>query len=326
MESEKISDKSSKELNYSLFLGCVIPNRYPMIERASRTLFDELNIKVDEMEGASCCPAPGVFRSVDKAMWLTVGARNINIAEQNHNDLLTLCNGCNGTLNEVDHQLKHNEELKGRVNEVLSSVGRTYTGTSKVRHIMDVLYYDIGVEKIKSLVKRKLNLNVAVHYGCHILKPAAIQVFGQDPDDPTFFDEIVEATGATSIIYRKKMMCCGAGGAVRTANKSVSSHLTLEKLREIRKAGADCIVVCCPFCQLQYDLGQLEVANLMDEGEVPFQIPVIYITQLLGLAMGIEPERLGMIKPADMKGISPFTSQDPILEKVKNMPLTEGGN
>ncbi len=303
-------------LEYSLFLGCVIPNRYPMIEVASRTVMRELGIKIHEMEGASCCPAPGVFRSVDKAMWYSLGARNITIAEQKKTHLLTLCNGCYGTLQEVNHQMKSNTILNTRVNEILNATNRKYEGSIDIKHIMDVLYLEMGIPRLKEFIKKKLNLRVAVHYGCHLLKPSKLKPFGQDPDNPTFFDEIVEALGCESVDYRKKMMCCGAGGAVRTAKKDVSSLLTLEKLREIRKVGADCIVVGCPFCQLQYDLGQKEIIDLLDDGEPPFEIPVVYITQLIGLAMDLNPKELGMVKPTEIKGISPFTSQKPILLKV----------
>jgi len=107
-----------------------------------------------------------------------------------------------------------------------------------------------------------------------------------------------------------------AGGAVRTAYKDTSTQLTLAKLREFRKTGVDCIVVCCPFCQLQYDLGQLEVKPFLDEGEEPYKVPVVYVTQLVGLAMGLDPESLGMIRPTDLGNVSPVISVDPVLEKL----------
>ncbi|HEA70910.1 MAG TPA: CoB--CoM heterodisulfide reductase subunit B, partial [archaeon] len=90
------------QLKYSLFLGCVIPNRYPYIEAATRNLFRELGIKLIDMEGASCCPAPGVFRGFDIDTWLVIGARNICIAEENETDIALMCNGCFGSLLEVN--------------------------------------------------------------------------------------------------------------------------------------------------------------------------------------------------------------------------------
>ncbi|MCP4761967.1 MAG: CoB--CoM heterodisulfide reductase subunit B [archaeon] len=322
------NEDKTPDLKFSLFLGCVIPNRYPMIEKASRSVFKEMSIEILEMEGASCCPAPGVFRSVDKAIWLIVGARNLNIAQKKGTDILTLCNGCYGTLLEVDHTLKHNKEMNSRINELLSEVGRQYDGSINVKHVMDVLYNDIGLVRMQSLVKKKLNLKVAVHYGCHLLKPSEIRPFGDDPDNPRFFDNLIETTGCESIDYQEKFQCCGAGGGVRTGMKEISLKFTLDKLRQIRKAGADCIVTCCPFCHLQFDLGQIEVKDMLLDDEEPFSIPVLYVTQLLGLAMGLEPKDLGMIKPTDLKNITPFTSLEPILKKVQEVSneTTKRGN
>ncbi len=300
---------------YSLFLGCVIPNRYPMIESSSRALFERLNIGIKEMEGASCCPAPGVFRSVDKALWLSLGARNIAIAEQNQANIVSLCNGCYGTLHEVNHEIKHDSELKSRINTILDKTGKEFQGSIEVKQIVEVLYYDYGIDNLKKLITNPLGLRIAVHYGCHLLKPSDLKPFPEDPDDPHFFDELVEITGSVSVDYQNKLMCCGAGGSLRTGNKPSSLQFTLEKLRNMRSAGVDCIITCCPFCQLQFDLGQLEVANELEPGEEPFKIPVIYISQLLGLSMGMSLEEMSMIKP-DMKGISPFTSFDPVLEKL----------
>ncbi|RLI64549.1 MAG: CoB--CoM heterodisulfide reductase subunit B, partial [Promethearchaeia archaeon] len=289
-------------MSYSLFLGCVIPNRYPMIEKASRTLFEHLNINIKEMKGASCCPAPGVFRSVDKALWLSIGARNISLAEALQADIISLCNGCYGTLYEVNHQIKHNPELNDRINSVLQKVGKSFKGSVAVKQIVEVLYYDYKIENLRKFITNPLGLRVAVHYGCHLLKPTTVKNFPDNPDDPHFFDELVEITGSTSVDYQHKQMCCGAGGSLRTGAKESSLKFTLTKLRSMRRAGVDCIVTCCPFCQLQFDLGQLELANELDPDEEPFNIPVLYISQLLGLAMGISPAELGMIKPVDMKG------------------------
>lgn len=317
--NRKLADISESKtdlgLKYSFFLGCVIPNRYPLIEQSTRTLMKEMKIKLLEMEGASCCPAPGVFRSVDPLVWLTLGARNINIAQQQNTDIMTMCNGCYGTLLEVNHKMKHDPEINSEVNKVLAETGRNFDGSVKVKHLMEVLYMDIGIQKLKSMVKNKLGLKVAVHYGCHILKPSFIRPFGGTSTDPTFFDEIVEATGCESVDYRDKLLCCGAGGGVRTGLKETSLQFTHQKLKEVRKSGADLIVVCCPFCHLQYDLGQVEV-NKMIGDEEPFHIPVLYIAQLIGLAFGLDPQDLGLVKPTDIKGVTPFISLDSLLEKI----------
>jgi len=156
-----------------------------------------------------------------------------------------------------------------------------------------------------------------VHYGCHLLKPSQIRPFHNEVDNPRFFDKMVEMCGCVSVDYKDKFMCCGAGGAVRSTQKDNSLKFTIEKLRNMRKAQADCIVVCCPFCQLQYDMGQMEIRPFLEEDEEPFRTPVLFITQLLGLAMGLTPQDLGMIKPENVDGLTPFVPLDNILEKIR---------
>ena len=147
---------------FALFLGCVIPNRYPFIERATKSVFEKLKIDLVEMEGAACCPAPGVFRGFDIDTWLVVGARNITIAEDLGLDIAIMCNGCYGSLLEVNHTLKHDKEKLKMVNEHLAKIGREFKGTSKIRHVVDILYNDLGHEKIRSRTKygRKESLNL----------------------------------------------------------------------------------------------------------------------------------------------------------------------
>lgn len=308
--------QESESPTYSLYLGCVIPNRYPMTERATRTVLQELGVTIKEMEGAGCCPAPGVFRSFDIPTWLTLAARNITIAEKNEADIVTMCNGCYGTLLESNHMLHESPKKKEFVNEHLKEIGKEYKGSVKVKHIAEVLYYDLGLKKIQDVAIKKLGLKIAVHYGCHLLKPVESRPWGEC-EDPRFFDEMVEALGCESVEYRDKLMCCGAGGGVRSAIKEVSLDFTRHKLEMIRNAGADCIVVMCPFCQLQLDLGQLEVNNIFkDKIGQPYSIPVFYYTQLLGLSMGLNPADLGLVKNHNMKGVPPFIDQSKVLEKV----------
>jgi heterodisulfide reductase subunit B len=309
--------EENEQHRYSLYLGCVIPNRYPMVERATRTVLSELGVKLDEMKGAGCCPAPGVFRSFDIPTWQTLGARNITIAEQNQSDVVSMCNGCYGTLLEINHSLKHNNTKKELVNSHLKKVGKEFKGTVDIKHLMEVLYYEIGLKKLSDVAIKPLGLKVAVHYGCHLLKPAEIRPWGGETEDPKFFDEMIEILGCESVEYRDKLMCCGAGGGVRAAVKEVALDFTRHKLEKIREKGADCIVVACPFCMLQLDLGQLEVNGMFREMiKEPFQIPVFYYTQLLGLSMGINPNELGLIKNHEMKGVPPFVNQDTLLKKL----------
>ncbi|MFX1363844.1 MAG: CoB--CoM heterodisulfide reductase subunit B [Promethearchaeota archaeon] len=304
---------------YGLFLGCVIPNRYPMIEASIRSVFDHLGADILDLPGASCCPAPGVFRAFHIPTWYVIAARNISIAEELGVNPLTGCNGCYGTLRDAWFELEHDYEKKKEVNKYLAKVGRTYKGNLEPKHVVQALYLDMGLDYLRDFIKLKFSdLKVGVHYGCHIVKPSEKRPWNGEYEAPEFLDEIVEITGAKSIDYKDKFMCCGAGGAVRTAVREVAADFTREKLVNMRDAGVNIIVNCCPFCHLQLDLGQTEVNNYYGDiiGE-PFHIPVIYITQLLGVAFGMDPNLLGLVKNHELEGVSPFISIEPFLNIVK---------
>ncbi|NYB51957.1 MAG: CoB--CoM heterodisulfide reductase subunit B [Methanobacteriaceae archaeon] len=276
------------EKEFAYFLGCIMNNRYPGIEKATRILFENLGVGLKDMEGASCCPAPGVFGSFDRTTWASIAARNITIAEEQGNDIMTECNGCFGSLFETNHMLHEDEQMKEKINKVLAEVGREYKGEINVRHFAEILYNDVGLEKLAESVTKPLNLNVAVHYGCHFLKPSA-EINIDDPIKPTILDELVEITGAKSVPYKDKMMCCGAGGGLRSRDIDVTADFTREKLTNMREAGVDAIVNVCPFCHLQFDVGQVEVN---DKFGTDFEIPVFHLAQLFGLAMGLGGDEL----------------------------------
>lgn len=272
----------------------MIPNRYPGIELAMRNIAPALDLELIDMEGASCCPAPGVFKSFDKSTWLALAARNLCIAESMGCDILTLCNGCYGTLKEANEILKTDSEQRDRVNTILGEVKKEYHGTIQVRHIAEMLYRDIGPDKLSGMIKKPLPLNVAVHYGCHLLRPTKYREI-KSPERPIFLDEMVDALGAKSIPYRDKMLCCGAGGGVRTAALDVSLDMAREKLQNIKDAGADVVVTPCGFCVFQLDKGQIEIKDKLG---VFFNIPVLHYVQFLGLALGFSPEKLGVYNNA----------------------------
>jgi heterodisulfide reductase subunit B len=277
--------------NYVYFLGCITPNRYPGIEVATKKSLSEFDINLLDFKGASCCPAPGVFGSFDLWTWLVVAARNIAIAEEMNSDITTTCNGCYATLQEANHLLKHNANLKSQVNELLSKVGKRYQGSLNVKHAIEVISDDIGLEQIGKKVTRPLKgLKVAVHYGCHFLKPSETRMHGS-AERPRVLDDLVKALGAESVEYRDKPMCCGAGGGVRSANLEIALDMTAEKIDNMLDAGADCLMTPCAFCHLQFDRGQ---AELNEKYGRKYQLPVVFMTQLLGLALGMDARALGL--------------------------------
>ncbi len=274
----------------SLFLGCIVPNRYPGIEKATKLCLQKLEIDAADLPGASCCPAPGVFKSFDKAAWLALASRNIVLSERMERDVLTVCNGCYGSLADANMELKKDPEMKACTNTCLKGIGMEFKGTVEVRHIIEFLYREFGPEKLKGYITTPLGLKVALHYGCHLIKPSKDRNLGET-EAPVFFDELVEATGAKSVDYTDKMMCCGAGGGVRSGYAAESLEMLEHKLDCIRKAGVDCIVNACPFCHLQFDRGQIAVNEKFG---TDYSIPVLHYSQLLGLALGFSPDQLGI--------------------------------
>lgn len=277
--------------DYAYFLGCITPNRYPGIEVATKKSLNEFDINLLDMKGASCCPAPGVFGSFDLWTWLVVAARNIVIAEEMNADITTTCNGCYATLQEANHLLKNDANLRNRVNESLAKVEKQYRGSLEVRHVIELLSDDVGFERIEKKVKRPLRgIKAAAHYGCHFLKPSETRMHGS-AERPTVLDSLVGSLGAESVDYKDKAMCCGAGGGVRAANLEVALDMTAEKLDNMTEAGADCLVTPCAFCHLQFDRGQVE---LNEKYERRYQLPVVFMTQLMGLALGMDARQLGL--------------------------------
>lgn len=275
-------------MTYALFLGCIAPLRYPGIESSTREILDRLGIKYTDLRGASCCPAPGVFRSFDQRTWLSVGARNLVLAEKNNSDVLVICNGCYASLKEVAHELNKEKNLT-EINDVLNEIGMKYSGSAKVKHIVEVLYEEVGTGRIKEKVVNELELDIAVHYGCHLLRPSEIMV-SDDPEKPHILDELVEATGAKSLSYMDRMLCCGSGGGVRARSPDVALRMTKIKLDIFKEAGAQAIVTPCPFCHLQYDSGQKELRKKGND----YNIPVLHVSQLLALSFGVERDKLGL--------------------------------
>ncbi|MBQ7701816.1 MAG: CoB--CoM heterodisulfide reductase subunit B, partial [Candidatus Methanomethylophilaceae archaeon] len=243
---------------YAFFLGCIAPLRYPGIEKSTRVVSEALGLELVDLKDASCCPAPGVIRAFDKYTWLAAAARNLALAEKEGLDILTICNGCYGSLFDAAHELAEDKEALAKVNEVLAKIGLEYKGTTKVRHFAEVLYNEVGVEAIKAKITKPLEYQVAAFYGCHFLKPSKIKQL-DDPENPHILDDLIEATGAKSMPRKQKVMCCGAGGGLRAGFPANAMKFTQTNLENMKESGAQFIIDVCPFCHLQFDIGQKDL-------------------------------------------------------------------
>ncbi len=299
-----------KENTFAFFLGCIMPNRYPQIEKATKYVMEKLGYTLLEMERATCCPAPGVFRSFNKFDWMVAAARNLCIAEKMDADILTVCNGCFGTLQEVNKHLKENEEHREKVNEKLKVLGDyEFKGTIDVRHIGEVLGYEVGPWGIEDTIVRKVNARAAVHYGCHFLKPTRIREI-ESSEGPTIIEEFIEALGVKSVRFKEQLTCCGAGGGVKAFDGNSSMTIFAEKMKNIDEVKPDFILDICPFCHLQFETGQDFVNK---NKNCNYNYPVIHISQLVAYCMGMEPDFIGL--QYQMMGKNYAFKTEPISEK-----------
>ena len=274
---------------FAFFPGCLIPARHPAMEFAIRATLPKLDIELVDLEGASCCPDPIYFKSKDKLSWLAVAARNLCLAEDLGVDLVTNCSGCTATLSETYHLLADEPELKEQVNERLAKIGRTYRGTSKVRHIATVVRDEAGYDKIKASVTHPLEgLKVAIHYGCHLLKPSRIMNV-DNPDDPQVLENLIRALGAEPVRHRNWYLCCGKA----CQNEDIPNNMMHDLLGSVHDEGADVLGMICPTCFGQFDHGQMKIAKLFEED---FHTPAVYYFQLLALAQGVPYDQLGFQK------------------------------
>jgi heterodisulfide reductase subunit B len=272
---------------YIPFFGCMISVKYPQFEAAVRRTAPLLDMELVDIPGFSCCPDPIFFKAADKMTWLTLGARNLALVEQHGLDVITCCSGCTATLSEVHHILADDEALKARVNERLARIKMEYQGTSKVRHIVTVLRDEVGLDQVKASVKFPLQgLKVALHYGCHLLKPSLVMQV-DDPDRPTILEDLFCAIGVSALEHEEKVLCCGKA----CHHPEMPLNMTYDVLKAIQKLEADCMGLICPTCFDEYDLGQLKLGRVFNE---KFEIPIIYYFQLLGLAQGFTPQEMGL--------------------------------
>jgi heterodisulfide reductase subunit B len=275
-------------LKFLLFLGCVIPYRINSYEISSRKVLEKLGVELIEMPDFNCCGLP--IDSVDHDLMLTLAARNICLAEKQNMDILTLCPGCAGTLRKVNKNLSEDKKFKEKINGYLKEIGMEANGGRiKVKHLLQALAEDVGIEAIKeAVVKPQIGLKVTEHNGCHVLRPAKYIGF-DDPENPVILKKLIEATGAECLDYPYENDCCGA--PIIGINDKVPLYIAGDKLRNIKAVNAQALITVCPFCHMMFDVNQPRIEKVLDE---VFGIPVLHYPQLLGLAMGFTPKEMAL--------------------------------
>ncbi len=297
----------SPALKYAYFPGCVAQGACRELYMATGELTQALGIELVELKKASCCGS-GTFKEESHLLEDTVNARNIALAEQLQLPLLTHCSTCQGVIGHVDERLKQfqasNAAYVAEVNELLQQQGCVpYRGTTEVKHLLWALVGDYGLAALQERVTRPLSgLKCGAFYGCYLLRAQQSLPF-DDPFEPQSMERLFQVLGATPIYYRGRTQCCGW---------PISSYATQEsfqmaggRIQEAIAAGADCLVTPCPLCHLNLDSRQPEVAHLLGQA---LDLPVLHLPQLVGLALGLEPRKLGLDRH--------IVSTHPVLEKL----------
>jgi heterodisulfide reductase subunit B len=274
-----------------LYLGCTIPTQEYAYEVSAREVLPRLGVNLIDLQNAACCGQP--LKGIDNLGWLYLASRNIALAEQQGAEtLLALCNGCHVSICEAKHILETDDDLRKTINEMLAEEDLEIQGHVRIRHLLDFLHDDIGVQKIKQTVENSSNfrylenLKLAAHYGCHIIRPSSIERPDQ-LDDPSKLEALIEVTGAGTAKYPERLECCGA--PMLAAVDKEAFQIAGNKLLAIQNRGFDGVINVCPFCERM--LERQEAISRITGLNV--SVPSMYYTQLLGLAMGIETEQLG---------------------------------
>jgi heterodisulfide reductase subunit B len=257
-------------------------------ELSARKVAQELGVELVDVKDFACCGYP--IRSVDQETALLLATRNLSVAESLGLDICTICNGCASTMTEASKELMHDLRLREESNAKLQKISRTYKGNVRVKHFTRVLYEDVGPEKIKSQVKNSLEgLRLAPHYGCHYLKPSDVYDNFEDSEFPRTLDVLISALGAETVGYEEKMQCCG--GVILDVDDKLALSMAQRKLDHVKAASVDAICLMCPLCGSMYDRNQRVVERRFN---ATYNLPVLYYTQVLGLALGLDPKSLGL--------------------------------
>jgi len=273
-------------VKYAYYPGCSLEKTQRGYDESVREVFKTLGQELIEIEDWNCCGAT-MYMSVKETVSLAVSARNLAIAEKMGLDILAPCSSCFTVLLKTNRILHEMPAMHKDVNEALAEGELRYDGTTRVRHPLDVLMNDIGIEAIREKVQRNLNgLRIAPYYGCQIVRPD--KTF-DDRENPMLLDRMFSACGGEAVYFPMKVRCCG--GMLMTTFEDTALNLNKELLQCAVDNGAEAIVTTCPLCHFNLEGYQGKINKTFG---TKFNIPILYFTQLLGIAFGLPAKSLGL--------------------------------
>lgn len=278
-------------MKYTYYPGCSLTSTGRSYDESIREVFRVLEIELDELDDWNCCGATA-YMAVNEMAAFALAARNLALAEKVESngavqDMMAPCSACYLVLNKAQHFLEDYDNGGSVIRDALVAVGLNYEGKVKVRHPLDILVNDLGLDSVKEKVTESLDgLKVACYYGCQIVRPYATF---DDQNDPRTMDILVEALGAESVTWPLKTRCCG--GSLTGTIQDVGLRLNYILLNEAKKRGADVIATACPLCQFNLECYQDKIAHKFGNGT---PMPIMYFSQLMGKAFGSPENVLGI--------------------------------
>lgn len=284
---------------FALFPGCSLEKMASSYLKSSVQTTQRFGIELQEIEDWNCCGAT-TYSYIDELLANTLVARNLAIAEKEGLDFVAPCSACYKNAYFANKYIKEDPDLSEHINYALEQDDLQFQGSIEVYHIIDIFSDEIGPAKIKEKVTNPLSgLKVAPYYGCQIVRP---RKNGEELEDPQFFEEIISAMGAEPVNFADRLRCCGASLIM------TSRHAALDMVRILLynavSSGADVIATACPLCQVNLECYQTQVN---EEFGTDFAVPVLYFTQLMGLALGMSRRQLGI--GSELVSVAPIFSQ-----------------
>jgi heterodisulfide reductase subunit B len=271
-------------MDYTYYPGCSLESAHHGYSESVKKVFQHLDCKLIELEDWNCCGATS-YMSVKETVSFAISARNLALAEKHKRDVVAPCSACFTILSKTNRYLKDLPDFHKKVNECLAEGGLQYNLSANIRHPLDVLMNDIGIETIKAKAKRSLKgLKIANYYGCQIVRP---EKGFDDREEPMLMDNMFAALGAENVYYPFKVKCCG--GMLMTTYEDVALKLNKEIIGSAIENKADCIVTTCPLCQMNVEAYQDKINEVY---KTNYKIPVLFFTQVLGLAFGFTDHEL----------------------------------
>lgn len=273
---------------FAYFPGCSLEKLAVSYHTSALETTRKLGVKLRELDDWNCCGSTTYFH-IDELLAYTLSARNLAIAEKTGLDLVAPCSACFKNMYFTAAHLKKDPDLAEHINYALEEDNLSFSGNINIRHLLEMFAQDIGPEEVKSKVTHPLEgIKVAPYYGCQILRPRKDH---EEVENPRFFEDLISATGATPIEYSLKTRCCG--GSLIISSRVAALSMVRNLLQCALDQGADVIATACPMCQVNLECYQQSVNQ---EFGTQYSIPILYFTQLIGLALGIPKKRLGIGK------------------------------